>query len=108
MGGSQAYLWHGGGMCLKIILQGVCERGKVLARGTSPHGAARACWGVRSHRGLGPGAWGRHFPWTTFPLDVSPSSAGSMTPGSPFAARQGRRQSPRAFPLSLGEVTGPR
>lgn len=100
MGGSQAYLWHGGGMCLKIILQGVCERGKVLARGTSPHGAARACWGVRSHRGLGPGA------------DISPgrfpSSAGSMTPGSPFAARQGRRQSPRAFPLSLGEVTGPR
>lgn len=70
VGGSQAYLWHGGGMCLKIILQGVCERGKVLATGTSPHGAARACWGVRSHRGLGPGADispGRHFPWT-FPL----------------------------------------
>lgn len=39
--GRCAYLGLRGGMCLKIVLWGVCEVGG-RAMGTSPHGAARA------------------------------------------------------------------
>lgn len=77
-----------GGMCLKIILQGVCEGGKVLAARGHPHMGPQGLLGKRSPLGLGLSQW--------------PSLAGSMTYRSPFAACQGTRQSPRSAPLAWG------
>lgn len=75
-----------GGMCPKIIPQGVCERGKALV--------AVGPWGQPCLLGTtGPAAEPEATRVWTCPFC---SFTGSVTYGSPFAVCQGPRQSPRS------------